>query len=165
MGSVAGASTGGGRGSGRFGRRFTGGQDFELNLAPIIDCMTVLIAFVLISASYISIGVLEAGVAASGATQTTKNDSPVSLALSLRRDHTIMVMLSGKAHRSQVIPAGADGQWNYNALTDHLAYVKSEWPQLKQAVLMADNEIDYREVVKSMEVTRKAVPSVFLGGF
>ena len=164
MGSVATATSGGGR-SGRFGGRFSGGQDFELNLAPIIDCMTVLIAFVLISASYISIGILESGVAAAGATQTTPSDAPVSLALSIHRDHTILVMISGKVHKSQVIPAGADGQWNYNALTDHLAYVKSEWPQLKQAVLMADNEVDYREVIKSMEVTRKAVPSVFLGGF
>ena len=37
--------------------------DFDLNLAPIIDCFTVLITFLLISASYISINIIEASVA------------------------------------------------------------------------------------------------------
>ena len=37
--------------------------DFELNLAPIIDCFTVLIAFILISASFASINILDAGIA------------------------------------------------------------------------------------------------------
>lgn len=164
MAQVAGLNTGT-VGTGRYGKRFTGGQDFELNLAPIIDCLTVLIAFVLISASYLSIGVLDSGVAASGATQTTSNSSPVSLAIDLRNDHSILVSLSGKIHRDHSIPPAPDGSWDYNALTDHLAFVKSEWPMLQQAVLMADNGVDYQQVVKSMEITRKAVPSVLLGGF
>src|SRR5437588_4073509 len=96
-GSVSSARFGG-----RFGKRFTSGQDFDLNLAPIIDCLTVLIAFVLISASYLSVGILEAGVAASGATQQVDVSSPVSLAIDLRRDHSILVTLSGKSHRSHV---------------------------------------------------------------
>ncbi len=168
MAQVATASSGAAssaRFGGRFGKGFVSGQDFDLNLAPIIDCLTVLIAFVLISASYLSVGVLEAGVAASGATQQVDVTSPVSLSIDLRRDHSILVTLSGKKHRSHVVPAAPGGRWNYDALTDHLAFVKSEWPMLKQAVLMAENDVDYREVVKSMEITRKAVPSVFLGGF
>jgi biopolymer transport protein ExbD len=39
-------------------------QDADINLAPIIDCFTVLIAFMLVSASFLSIGVLDAGIAA-----------------------------------------------------------------------------------------------------
>lgn len=164
MAQIAGSNIGT-AGAGRFGRRFTSSQDFELNLAPIIDCLTVLIAFVLISASYLSIGVLDSGVAASGATQTLATDSPVSLAIDLRSDHSILVSLSGKVHRDHSIPPGPDGEWNYNSLTDHLAFIKGEWPMLQQAVLMADNGVDYQQVIKSMEITRKAVPSVFLGGF
>ena len=42
----------------------SGGQDFELNLASLIDCFTVLITFLLASASFLSVGILDAGVAA-----------------------------------------------------------------------------------------------------
>ena len=37
-----------------------GEQDFELNITSIIDCFTVLIAFILTSASFISIGIIDA---------------------------------------------------------------------------------------------------------
>mgnify|MGYP003351965824 CR=1 FL=1 len=41
-----------------------GGQDFELNLASIIDCLTVIIAFLLLSSSFVSYGTLDTAVAA-----------------------------------------------------------------------------------------------------
>ena len=47
-------SAGGGGGEG----------DVELNLAPIVDCFTVLIAYLLVSMSFISLSIFEAGVAA-----------------------------------------------------------------------------------------------------
>ena len=159
------SSGAGGSGSGRFSRRRGGGsQEFELNLAPIIDCMTVLIAFVLVGASYLSVGVLEAGTATAGAVQSVEDPSSVQLTIELKNDKSIIVNLSGRENRShRILPRG--DKRNYDALTDRLAIVKGEWPALKQVVVSADNTVDYREVVKSMEITRKAVPNVLLGGF
>ena len=37
-----------------------GSLDFELNLAPIIDCLVVLITFMLASASFLSISIFDA---------------------------------------------------------------------------------------------------------
>jgi biopolymer transport protein ExbD len=60
-------------GGGSPGRKSKGAsQDFDLNLAPIIDCITVLIAFILISTSFISIGLLDAGIATETAQQEVK---------------------------------------------------------------------------------------------
>lgn len=150
---------------GRFLRkRSAGGQDFELNLAPIIDCLTVLITFTLVSASYLSVGIIQAEVAAASSAPVEQSPTDVTLSIELRSDKSIAVKLGGKVKRTHRIDA-TGGDWNWNALTDHLAFVKSEWPQLQSAVLVADNSVDYREVVKSMEITKKAVPSVLLGGF
>ncbi len=140
-------------------------QDFELNLASIIDCFTVLIAFLLVSASFVSIGVLDAEVAASGSEVTEKEDSPVQLVIDLKSDRSILVYLSGQINRIHRIQAKTRGEWNFDALTDRLAIVKGEWPALKSATLLADNKVAYRDVVKSMEVARLAVPTVNLGGF
>ncbi|RYZ61531.1 MAG: hypothetical protein EOP09_19835, partial [Proteobacteria bacterium] len=38
-----------------------GSLEFDLNLAPIIDCFTVLITFLLVSASFLSVSIFDAG--------------------------------------------------------------------------------------------------------
>ena len=43
-------------------RKHAGETDFELNLASIIDCFTVLITYLLVSASFISLGILDVSV-------------------------------------------------------------------------------------------------------
>lgn len=159
----------GGNGSSRKGRfvRSSGGQsqDFDLNLAPIIDCLTVLITFILVSASYLSVGILESSVAsASASPQTEEKQVDEMLSIEIKGDHTILVNLSGKFNHSHLITSDK-GDWNYNGLVDQLALVKGESPELQTAVLTADNDVDYRQVVKSMEIAKKAVPSVMLGGF
>src|SRR3954454_525427 len=93
-----------------------GSQDFELNLASIIDCFTVLIAFMLASASFLSIGILDAGVAAAG--PQTKSDKPpsVNLTVELSQNQKFTLKLAGKSHAKTPIP-GVDGKWNYEELT------------------------------------------------
>jgi biopolymer transport protein ExbD len=139
---------------------------FELNLASIIDCLTVLIAFVLVSASFASVGILDATVAAGGA-ETTASPSPIDVVIDLKQDRSIFVVLSGgvqKVHR--ILPAPRQpGRWNYNALSDRLAIIKGEWPKLAAVTLQADDGVDYRDVVKTMEISRLAVPTVNLGGY
>src|SRR5882672_8122358 len=41
-------------------------QEVELNLAPIIDCFTVLITYLLVTASFLSLAALDVGVSATG---------------------------------------------------------------------------------------------------
>jgi biopolymer transport protein ExbD len=53
--------------------------DFELNLAPIIDCLVVLITFTLISASFLSVAVFDYGAAPNSASQSSTTP-PVSIA-------------------------------------------------------------------------------------
>jgi biopolymer transport protein TolR len=153
---------------GRF-LRSAGGttQDFELNLAPVIDCLTVLITFVLISASYVSVGVLQAEIAVASTTPQTNQKKPDAemLSVELKEDHSILVRLTGKKNRVSRISPNADRSWNYNALTNTLAVAKNEVPNLTSMVLNADSEVDYREVIKTMELARKTAPSVLLGGY
>jgi biopolymer transport protein ExbD len=167
--------------TGTFGPRAQS-QDFELNLASIIDCLTVLIAFVMISTSFVSIGILDAGVAAGGETAVTQAPAPVNLTITLKADHSISLKLAGKVTSETKVAApakgkegaegkdakgvkGANDAWDYKALSEQLAEVKRKWPTLNGAVLVADNAVPYRDVVKSMEAARKSIPAILLGGF
>ena len=141
-----------------------GGQDFDLNLAPIIDCLTVLITFMLASSSFLSIGLLDAGVAAGAAVTDNTTPPPVNIEVELGQDHQMTVKVTGKA--TSTTPVGKAGnEWNYDQLTKNLASLKAQWPNVNAVTLTAQNAVEYQNVVKSMEVIRKTIPVVLLGGF
>jgi biopolymer transport protein ExbD len=141
-------------------------QDFELNLASIIDCFTVLIAFMLASATFLSIGILDAGVAAAGAPAASSDKPPeVNITIELAKDQKFVIKLSGKTTSSTPLEALTGNKYNYEALTQSLISTKSRFSDVNAVTLTADNSIVYKDVVKAMEVIRKTIPVVLLGGF
>jgi biopolymer transport protein ExbD len=153
----AGIETGG-------GGRGAQSQDFELNLASIIDAFTVLIAFMLASASFLSIGILDAGVAAAGATANAGTPPSINVTIELSPDNKMMVKTTGKTQASTAI-ASKTGAWDYETLTQTLGGLKTKYPDVNAVTLVADNTVQYKDVVKAMEITRKTLPVVLLGGF
>ncbi len=134
-----------------------GAQDFELNLASIIDCFTVLITFMLASASFISIGILDAGITAGGTVLKESVSPEVILTIELKNSQTILIKTQGKKNHSDEIV--------YEKLSQSLLELKSHWPNLSSATLIAENQIEYQDVVKTMDQIRKIIPAVMLGGF
>ena len=140
-------------------------QDFELNLASIIDCFTVLIAFMLASTAFLSIGILDAGVAAAGNTATDNTaPPPVNIALELTTTKGLTIKVTGKVNTSEVV-ASKGGGWNLEELTGKLAALHQQWPTVNAITLTADNTVEYQDVIKTMDVVRKTIPVVLLGGF
>jgi biopolymer transport protein ExbD len=141
-----------------------GSQDFDLNLAPIIDCLTVLIAFMLASASFLAIGILDAGVSAAGDTATTATPPPIAVEIQLSANHSMTIKVTGKANTTTPITAtGTD--YNYDFMNQNLAGLKAKWPEFNAVTLLADNTVEYKDVVKTMESLKKTMPAVLLGGF
>ena len=138
-------------------------QDFELNIASVIDCFVVLIAFILISSSFFSIGIIDAEVASAGAVEAA-NDSG-SFVIEMKADHSILVRSSESSKSSRLKATGATRAWDFEGLTASLVAMKEKYPELKSAIVMADNVVAYRDVMASMDLAKKQVPSVNLGGF
>jgi len=139
-------------------------QDFELNLASIIDCFTVLITFMLASASFLSIGIMDAGVAAAGTSSTNATPPSINITVELGKSDIITLRTTGKATNTIQIAAKA-GSWDYENLTQNLMSLKAKWPDVNAVTVNADNSIEYKNVIKTMEVARKTLPAVLLGGF
>lgn len=150
--------------SGGSGKRGAASQDFELNLASIIDALTVLIAFMLISSSFISIGIIDAGVAAAGSQATSETPPDVNVLLELNKDKKMVLKVSGKTHQSTTIEP-KDGKYDYTQMNQTLSGIKEKWKSVNAVTLIADESIEYREVVATMDSMRKSVPVVLLGGF
>jgi biopolymer transport protein ExbD len=131
-------------------------QDFELNITSIIDCFVVLIAFVLVSTSFFSIGVIDAEVAGASDQATTSPDA-TPVVIELKADHSI-VLKTGMFGRKSARIAAKD-------LASALDALKAKNPDLKSAIVNADNSVSYRDVMASMEVAKGKIAQVNLGGF
>jgi len=139
-------------------------QDFELNITSIIDTFTVLITFMLASASFLSIGIFDAGISAGGDAPTATKPPEVNVEISLGQDRAFTVKLTGKVTSSTRVPSKA-GALDLDGLASQLAGVKARFSDVQAATLLAENTVPYKEVIRAMESTRKTLPYVLLGGF
>lgn len=149
----------------------SGSQDFDLNLAPIIDCFTVLITFMLVSASFLSIGILDAGISAAGAEQTDPSRQPkLTLAVEITSGREIRLQLNdtGKARSGSLDSRKLDpvkGEPDFGGLQGRVEEIRKRYPELGAAILSGSDGTEYKDLVRAMEITRRFVPNVILGGF
>ena len=143
----------------------SGGQDFELNLASIIDCLTVIIAFLLMSSSFVSFGAMDTAVAIpqqAAATPSQGDSRAVTLTLKLegqgseeKVDWEVMPNSGGKAQEKKSIAR--------SALVTELEQAKGRYPGLQGVVLSAEGRTPYQKLIAAMDDTRKVFPAVILG--
>jgi biopolymer transport protein ExbD len=149
----------------RFGKgREVDDGTFDVNVAPVIDCFTVLIAFMLISATFLSIGVLDAGVAVGAKSSADNEKPPISVDIQIQSDNSLKVKIDGKVKRTNTV-ASIEGNPDREGLNNYLQGLKQKWPKVEGATLSAVNGVPYNSVVNVLAVTRKTLPAVILGGF
>jgi biopolymer transport protein ExbD len=136
-----------------------GGQDFELNLASIIDCLTVIIAFLLLSSSFVSYGTLDTAVAApqgqNASTAAEGQPQALTLSVTLRDAEHVDLDVSGARSEKRQIARGA--------LKSELESMKARYPGLNGIVLTAASRVEYRDVIRGMDDARQVFPAVALG--
>jgi biopolymer transport protein ExbD len=142
----------------RSGGGSRGSQDFELNLAPIIDCMVVLIAFLMASMSYISIQMIDAGVAA-GRGVSGKTESTV---LEIRAAADGLLKIQARNARG---PMGQSWAVPLADLPTKMTEINAKNPGIKVATLVADDRVNYEQIVRILDHVKVSIPSVQLSGF
>lgn len=141
-----------------------GSQDFDINLAPIIDCFTVLITFLIASASFLAVGVLDTEKASESTVTTDATKPLIRIELELKRDKALKLKVSGQTELDRTIAADK-GDWNLAELTGALGDLKGKYPATPNLVLSAEDDIEYLHVVRVMEAAKTKIPAVLLGGF
>lgn len=149
----------------------TGGRgrstNFELNLVPFIDLMSVLITFLLISAVWTQVSMIQLG--ASFASPKDPNQEVITpppledLVLRLDIKATGYVLYVGKDVRA--IPM-VNGDYDKEALTADLEKVKQMYPDKGGIKMAIENEIKYEHVVAAMDLGLRAgfSPELLTGG-
>lgn len=138
------------------------GQEVDLNITPIIDCFTVLITFLLASASFLSIGFFEVYTPGTTANaQTVEPDVEVILKVSVNQ--SVEMKLKGK--RSGVTHYSVNDPQELEKLEKAIEKIKEEKLTLNQILITAENEVPYQNLAKVMDSLQKSAIPVVMGDF
>lgn len=154
----------------------------ELNIVPFLDIVVNLIMFLLVTTTTVlAVAQIEAQLPqyrGGVGSRSTENENALNLNVTITEGGIIVTGSGGKlapgctttaAGRVITVPRLGNGQFDWNALTECVAHVKTEFPDEEQVILGADPLIEYEHLVKAMDAVRKKgteelFPRVLLSG-
>lgn len=136
----------------------------DLNLVPFIDLMSVLITFLLITAVWSQVSMIQLGSSIYG--KKNPNDTkpveppPPHADIPLRLDvKDFGFRLIVGAEKFQIPKAG--GQYDTESLMSHLKKVKSDYQEKQDAVITVDDEVAYEFLILGMDtLNQSGFPSI-----
>ncbi len=133
-------------------------KNIELNLVPVIDLMSVLITFLLITAVWTQVSMIQIGSSIYGKKSDTTPSTPPPLSdvvLKVDVKPVGYILTVGK----QVISLPmVGGQFDDAGLIAQLQRVKQLYPEKQDAVIALVDDLPYEQLIKTMD-------SVLMAGF
>lgn len=126
--------------------------NFEINILPILDILSVLICFLLLTAVWIQIGTLDTKQAV-GDNSTAGAKNPPSLWVTLEADGTLQLSVRDLPKLRTVetrLPKAGSGV-NWTGLEAKLADLKIKFPELKTGIVRPGAQSSYGDVIKIMD--------------
>ena len=137
-------------------RRARKSESTDLDLTPYMNLLVVLAPFLLITAVFTRLSVLEIDLPTPSAeleSRVPPPEAPISLTISVT-EKALVVANGSRVLR--VVEAGADGH-DLAALSAVLQEIKAGHPQVEDAVILSRPGIEYGLLVEVMDAVRLAV--------
>jgi biopolymer transport protein ExbD len=125
----------------------------DLNITAFMNLMVILVPFLLITAVFSRLAVLELNLPGSSNEPADPQEQVFQLEVIVRQDKIEV------GDRNQgllgVYPSIADG-YDYGALSDKLTELKNRYPRKTDAAILLEQDISYETVVRVMDTVRVA---------
>ncbi len=146
-------------------RRLRGhAEDTDVNLTAVMNIFLILIPFLLLTATFMRIAVLELTLPSlDRARQTTvqKQESVVLNILQIQEDG--FALNSPKLKFPKL--GKKNGEYNWEALAGQLRRVKEKYPQSQDIIISPEDKIRYETIITVMDRCRKAgFPNISISG-
>ncbi len=136
-------------------------QDENVNLVPIMNLFVVLIPFLLMSAAFFNISVINASVPAlqKEKTDLAKSDVAVTMMVRMKPDAFTITASSDTLPRSELdklrteIPRRGETM-GLKEFSDHMLACKQRYPKSETMLLVPDAGIEYQDVIAVMDAGR-----------
>ena len=135
-----------------------GGQPavVELNLVPFIDLMSVCIIFLLITAVWIQVSMIQLGTSIYSKQMEDQNPAPATSIINLRVDVLIGGYKVVLGKETVLLPLKKNGRYDHVLLKKQLDSVKKLYPEKTSAVVTAENKMLYKHLIMAMDVLLSA---------
>ena len=134
----------------RRSRRNRQQETAELNITAFMNLMVVLVPFLLITAVFSRMAVLELNLPGEN---SAPPDKQVSLELEIIVRGSRIEVGDRKSGRAAVF-ANKDGEYDLEALGDYLQQVKNRYPDKLDVTLLLEPDISYDSLVQVMDTVR-----------
>ena len=133
-------------------------EEVELNITPIIDCFTVLITFILASASFISIGFFEASTPGPGDYSESKQ-TDIDATVRIHNNGAIELKWSGKKNGN--IRIDSIHKESGKKITEAIENLKKEKLSISAVMISASDQSDYGELAAVLSaIDQSGIPAV-----
>jgi biopolymer transport protein ExbD len=156
-------------------------EEPDVNLIPIMNMFMVLIPFLLMSASFFQIKAINTSLPVHADTPSKTEPEPqdkkvkITVVLEIKEDQLRISTLSdtpndlAESTRQTVIPRQPGSDISAAMLAAHLKKLKSGFPDSDTMILIPDDNISYREIIRAMDCARsldseQLFPNVVLSG-
>jgi len=126
----------------------------EINITAFMNLMVILVPFLLITAVFSRISVLELNLPGPSAETTTDDELKLNLEVTVRE--TSIEVGDRRTGRLRTLKAGPDGH-DYKALSAFLKELKARVPNQDEATLLLEPDIPYDVLVQVMDAVRVVV--------
>ncbi len=133
--------------------------DFEVNLIPFIDLLSVSICFLLITAVWLNVGSMNVKQAVGGQAQEDTKKSPlVWIRMSAQGDLDLEVQQSSLVPASlrKLRVAQQDKKVNYDGLEKALSSLKQVEPSLNTGLIQPTASTSYEDIIDVMDKLKKS---------
>lgn len=124
----------------------------ELNITAFMNLMVILVPFLLVTAVFSRIAIIELGLPAAGTAADPADVDRMSLEITVRADRIEVANRGGKP----LMIGRRDGDYNLKSLADVLKRIKAEFPNHTEATILLEPDISYDVLVQVMDAVRSA---------
>jgi biopolymer transport protein ExbD len=136
----------------RSGRRNV--ETVELNITAFMNLMVILVPFLLITAVFSRLAVLELNLPGSSSEPVEPQELTFQLEITVR--HNLIEVGDRNVGALGVYPV-VDGDYDFDALSAKLSDIKARYPDKTDASILLEAEIPYDTLVQVMDRVRVAV--------
>jgi biopolymer transport protein ExbD len=124
----------------------------ELNITAFMNLMVILVPFLLITAVFSRLAILELNLPGSSTEAVEPQDQTFQLEVIVRKDKIEI------GDRNQgllgVYPLDADGEYDFDAVSGKLSELKDRYPKKTDASILLESDIEYDTLVQVMDRVR-----------
>jgi biopolymer transport protein ExbD len=127
-------------------------QVVELNITAFMNLMVVLVPFLLMTAVFTHISILELNLPSLGSSSNKKDKPSFELHVTIRKD--AILLSDSRGGLIKRIPKVKSGH-NYHMLTSTLKQVKARFPDKTNATILSEQRTKYNDLVATMDAVRQ----------